>query len=122
MLKPLTREEVGIHLTAEADQTAVLGNASASGVKRIDREIEQEIFERLNRGDVWAWADVTVTVSWGPFSAIDTFGGCNYENEEEFRQPGGYFDDMVDEALAKLNRKIMDYYQILRGRELGVAE
>jgi hypothetical protein len=81
----------------------VRGNALASGDDAEDKDAEREIIERLERGDVWAWASVKVVASWGDFKAeSDWLGACSYEDEESFREPGGYFDDMKREALERL--------------------
>lgn len=117
--KPISREEVTIRLEAEPEFVPVEGNAMASGDDAFDREVEQGILNRINLGDVWAWAMVTVTVSWGPFSASDHLGCCSYTDEKDFCQPGGYFDDMVYEALAELNRIAQDAYRQLKERELA---
>ena len=119
VLKPLTRQEIAIRLTAGQEFIPVEGNASASGDEAFDQEVEHSILSRLEQGDVWAWAMVTVTVSWGPFSASDHLGCCSYADEEDFRQSGGYFDDMIDEALGELNRVVLDAYQQLKERELA---
>jgi hypothetical protein len=119
VLKPLTRQEIAIRLTAEPEFIPVEGNAMASGDDVFDHEVEHNILSRLEQGDVWAWAMVTVTVSWGPFSASDHLGCCSYADEEDFRQPGGYFDDMVDEALEELNTLVLDAYRQLKKRELA---
>jgi len=116
-LRPLTREEVDIRLEAEPEFVPVEGNACASGDDAFDREVEHNILCRIQQGDVWAWAAVTVTVSWGPFSASDHLGCCSYADEDDFRQPGGYFDDMVDEAIEELNRIVLDAYRQLKTRE-----
>ena len=118
-LKPLTREEVTIRLKADPEFIPVEGNASASSDDSFDREVEQSILCRVEQGEVWAWAMVAVTVSWGPFSALDHLGCCSYADEDDFRQPGGYFDDMVDEALEELNKNLLDAYRELRERELA---
>ena len=115
--KPLTREEVTVRLQAEPEFVQVEGNASASGEDAFDREVEQGILSRLEQGDVWAWAAVTVTVSWGPFSASDCLGCCSYADEEDFRQPDGYFDDMVDQAIEELNKTVLDAYRQMKTRE-----
>ena len=117
--KPLSREEVTIRLKAEPEFIPVEGNASASGDDAFDQEVAHNILCRIRQGDVWAWAMVTVTVSWGPFSASDHLGCCSYANEDNFRQPGGYFDDMIDEALGELNKTTLDAYQRLKERELA---
>ena len=116
-LKPLTRDEVMIRLIAEPEFLPVEGNASATDDDALDREIAQRILRRLDQGDVWAWAMVTVTVCWGPFSASDYLGSCCYEDEADFCQSGGYYDDMVEAALEALNSVIQKTYQDLKTRE-----
>ena len=115
--KPLTREEVSVRLEAEPELVPVEGNACASGDDDFDRQVEHNILARLQQGDVWAWAAVTVTVSWGPFSASDHLGCCSYAGEEDFRMPGGYFDDMIAQALDELNTLIRDAYQLIKTRD-----
>ena len=115
--KPLTRVEIAIRLKSEPEFIPVEGNASASGDDAFDREVEGSILRRLEQGDIWAWAMVTVTVSWGSFSASDHLGCCSYADEKDFRQPDGYFDDMVDEALTELNKLALDAYRQLKERE-----
>ena len=117
--KPLTREEIALRLKAEPEFVPVEGNAMASGDDTFDQEVEHVIVRRVQQGDVWAWAMVTVTVSWGRFSASDHLGCCSYADEKDFRQPGGYFDDMVDEALGELNKIALDAYLQLKERELA---
>ena len=115
--KTLSREEVSVCIQAEPELIPVEGNASASGDDAFDREVEHNILCRVQQGDVWAWGAVTVTVTWGPFSASDHLGCCSYVDEDDFRQPGGYFDDMVDQALEELNRTVLDAYRQLKARE-----
>ena len=117
--RPLTREEIAIRLNAEPEFIPVEGNAMASGDDAFDQEIEHNILSRLQQDDVWAWAAVTVTASWGPFSASDHLGCCSYADEDDFRQPCGYFDDMVDEALEELNKIVLDAYRQIKERELA---
>ena len=61
-LRPLSKEEVSISLNAEPEPVPVRGNAMASGDDQLDQEVEDRILARLDAGDVWAWAAVTVTV------------------------------------------------------------
>ena len=117
--RPLTRKEVAIRLKVDPEFIPVEGNASASGDDAFDREVEQFILSRLEQGDFWAWAMVTVTVSWGHFSASDYLGCCSYADEDDFRQPGGYFDDMVDEALEQLNKIVLGAYRQLKERDVA---
>lgn len=88
-----------IRVEIEPEEVSVRGNAMASGDDAADREAEDEILRRLDRGDVWAWCSVRVVVEHdGWVKASGWLGCCSYEDEEDFRK-GGYFDDMVREVL-----------------------
>jgi hypothetical protein len=95
-IRPITREEATIRVLAEPDHVPVEGNA-------------------------WAWAAVTIVVAWGPFEGRAHLGCCSYADEEDFKQPGGYFDDMVAEALEELNRTISETYHLNFARSDSVA-
>ena len=118
-IQPITRGEAAIRILAETEHIPVEGNACASGDDDFDREVERDIMGRLGQGDVWAWAAVTVIVVWGPFEAPAYLGCCSYADEEDFTQPGGYFEDLVAEALEELNRTIRETYQQMKERELA---
>ena len=118
-IRPIRSEEATIRVLAEPDDIPVEGNACASGDDGFDREVEHNILSRLQQNDVWAWAAVTVVVTWGSFEGRDHLGCCSYADAEDFKQPGGYFDDMVSEALAELNRSVREAYQQMKEREMA---
>ncbi len=118
-IQSITRGEAAIRILAETEHIPVEGNACASGDDDYDREVERDILDRLDQGDVWAWAAITVIVVWGPFEARAYLGCCSYANEDDFRQPDGYFDDLVAEALEELNRTVRETYQQMKERELA---
>lgn len=89
----------------EEDAMAVRGNAMASGDDAADREVENEILDRLRRGDTWAWATVTVSAEVDGFRGTAQLGGCSYRDETDFRE-GGYFADMCIEARHELRAKL----------------
>ena len=105
-MRALTLADCTITLTHEVDDLPIEGNAMASSDDQADRETEQWIRDQLDAGNAWAWAAVTVTVAWEGFEASDYLGGCSYKSEEDFREPGGYFDDMCAAALEALNEKV----------------
>ena len=115
-IKPLQRDEVTIHVTAIQELVPIVGNVSVSGDESFDREVEDNILCRVQQGDVWAWATVTVTVDWEGQQASDHLGCCSYADEADFQQPGGYFDDMVDTALDTLNERLDRLYGRLAAR------
>lgn len=101
-------------LTAEQDYIPVRGNAMASGDAAFDRACEDRIIEYLESGDIWAWAAVTVTAkvigeNGEEFKGRAVLGGCSYENEEDFRAPGGYFEDLKKEAADDLRGDLEHY-------------
>jgi hypothetical protein len=118
-LRPILREEAAVCVLAEPDPVPVEGNASASGDDAFDHEVDHNILSRLQQGDVWAWAAVTVSVTWNGFEGRSSLGCCSYADEDDFRQPDGYFDNMVEEALAELNQILDDTYNKLKTRTVS---
>lgn len=108
-LRALTIDEVRFSIRIERETESVRGNASAIDPVT-DREIESEIFLRLERGEEWAWCTVFVTAQWGGYEAFESLGCCSYADEEDFKR-GGYYDDMCGEALDALNGQIADTYR-----------
>lgn len=108
--------EITYHLTVEMEETPVRGNAMASGDGALDAKVEDEILARLNAGDVWAWADVTVTAKvtfeGEVFTARASLGCCSYRDEAEFMADGVY-DDMCKEAREELILEMRN--QVKRG-------
>jgi hypothetical protein len=96
-------------LDVEPDDLDIRGNASAID-DETDRETEDAIFARLENGDVWAWAVVTVratlTIDDETFTGRAVLGGCSYADEADFCQPGGYYDDLQAEALDDLTANV----------------
>ena len=111
-MRELTKKDVTFHVVCEPEDMPVRGNAMASGDDALDREVEDEILARLGAGDVWAWCSVRVeavfVVGTVPYKGEACLGGCSYESEEDFTAPGGYYDDLCNEALADLNRVLRD--------------
>lgn len=102
-----------IRIECLPDDTPIRGHAMASGDDAIDRRAEDDILANLPFNE-WAWCLVKVTAI-GPAGVIGTdyLGACSYANESDFRQPGGYFDDMVDRAREDLRRQLMAVADVL---------
>lgn len=98
------RTDIEIEIFSTQDNLQVRGNAIFSGDDDFDEKIENEIIERLNSGDVWAWADVEVrvTVIETGETASDYLGSCSYEDESDFKR-GGYYGDMIERCLEELS-------------------
>lgn len=111
-----TFEEVAfeIELTPEDDapenhfQVAMDNEEDAE----LDRRMIDDIQRRLEWGDLWAFCTVCVSASWASpdtdeeFTGNDYLGGCSYRNEADFKQPGGYYQDMQKRAYEDLMEQI----------------
>lgn len=92
--------------TVEVEQeTTEICGYYASGDDAQDRADEQAIIDRVNSGDVWAWASVRVhayaTIDGVQYEGVSTWlGACSYADESDFCTPGSYFDDLCAEARA----------------------
>lgn len=95
-------------IKVEQDDIPVRGNAIGSGNADFDKEVEDEILKRLDDGDVWAWATVTVVATCEGFTGEAYLGGCSYKDEADFKQDGGYYEDMCKEALSELKKNITE--------------
>jgi len=87
----LTKDDVTVTVTAVADH-------------------REPAFDK----NIWAWALVTVSVSWKGFRAKDIIGAISCKNEEEFRN-GDIFSDMLDSALRELNLRVYVRYEDIKG-------
>lgn len=102
-------------LTIEDEHESVRGNACATDEPELDKATEDEIIERLNRGDLWAWCCVKVTarIAGFDFEGVDYLGCCSYSNEADFKVEGGYYPDMCNNALEDLLRDLSE--AVVRG-------
>lgn len=85
---------VEFSIKVEPEDLPVRGNALASGNEEEDKKVEDEIIRRLDDGDIWAWGFVTVAARYAGFEGTDGLGGCSYKDEDDFKQDGGYFEDI----------------------------
>lgn len=70
-------------------------------------EVLRWIHEQLAAGNEWAWCCVEVTAKTTDQHGKEYVGraylaGCSYASREDFCKPGGYFDDLKQEALDHL--------------------
>jgi hypothetical protein len=77
-----------------------------------DPEVVEWIEDQLEEGNEWAWCMVDVVARWTnpltdqEYEGHDYLGGCSYESEESFKQPGGYYPDMKERAYEELIKQI----------------
>ena len=103
----IPRDKIVFTLTCEQDFTTDMENELADCTCPKDLEI---LRERLKRGDDWAWAEVTVTATYGDFTGMAHLGGCSYDSEEDFRD-GGYLEAMEDDAMYDLLQNVSRFLE-----------
>ena len=106
---------VRYEIEAVPDDIPIRGNAMESGDDDADRVYEDKLIERLERGDVWAWALVSVRAVLvdedGPDlieGDPDYLGGCVYEDEAGFKADG-YYEEMQEQALDNLKQACKEH-------------
>ena len=109
--RTLTSNDIRVVVTAFPDEIPVKGNALCSGDEDFDRQVESEILNRLEQDDVWAWATVCVSAEWEALKENEYLGCCCYESEEDFRNNSGYFEEMVDQVITNLNKRLQNLYK-----------
>lgn len=107
--RKLTLADVTVELRAEEEHVPVRGNAMASD-DELDKQVEDEILDRLARGERWAWCCIIAEARWGDHVGYASLGCCSYADEADLKQPGGYYEGMVEEALDGLNAKVAATY------------
>lgn len=85
-------EDVEFELYVRVSDIPITGNVSDSGDCLVDRNREYKVRDRLNDGDTWAWADVTLTAKWKSFKGVDHLGACSYKDTTDFKLYGPYSD------------------------------
>jgi hypothetical protein len=123
-VKKLTEKDVTFEIHVEQDNIPVRRNAMDSGDPSFDRQVEDDILGRLDEGDIWAWAYVTVIARWKAplvssvrqktFEGRASLSACSYEDEADFKRKSGYYDDMKKQALDDLNANIVELNDMLR--------
>lgn len=102
-------DDIKIAIEALPEDIPVRGNACASGDADIDRQVENEMLERLENGDTWAWCCVRVTATHpnAPgLEAVEFLGCCCYHDVDDFKKHSGYYEDMANAARTDLERQI----------------
>ena len=89
----------------EPEMAPWVGSCSAIDAET-DAAAETWIRDQIDAGNEWAWCSVTVVARWGDVEGEDHLGCCSYDNEEQFKQPGGYYDDMRQEAYRVLEDRL----------------
>jgi hypothetical protein len=106
-------EKCEIKFKAEPEH-CVIRDHFDSGEPELDLKTEQDILDRLNDGDGYAWFCARVSVSYGEITEHTYLGGCSYKDEKDFVENSGYYDDMVEEARIDLELRLLELYNNLK--------
>lgn len=106
-MRKLNEADIEYTLELLPEDMPVRGNALASGDESEDKRAEDAILKELE-WNPWAWCCIKVTASWHGIKGVDYLGGCSYKDEMEFKQEGGYYEDMKAQALEDLKRTIRE--------------
>lgn len=98
----IPRREIKIEIIVREEDIPVRGNVVATNDPEEDRKAEDEILALIAQGDEWAWASVIVRATYSGRMGEDYLGCCSYRDEADFKQPGGYYDDMRERAIEDL--------------------
>ncbi len=67
-----------------------------------DRRNIEWIRGQLMQGNTWAWASVCVKATLHDLTGEAYIGQCSYESEAAFKADGGYYEQLVEEAVKEL--------------------
>lgn len=102
--------KVTYEVELQPEDMPVRGNAIASDDEAFDKEVEDKILARLDRGEIEAWCLAVVTarveIDGFVFAGVATLGGCSYESEEAVKRAVLEEYDLKAEALAELKARL----------------
>lgn len=107
-MRTLTPADVTISVITEPCTESAYGQLGGCATKN-------QIANLLGRAryNEWKWCDVEVRVEWNGLAGSDFLGCCSYKNKEQFCQPGGYYDDMLDAAMDELREQVATIYNAI---------
>jgi hypothetical protein len=107
-IRELTASEEEFQCTSEPEFEfiGVRGNYMRTEDPEADRKAENEIIDRLERGDDSAWCRLTVTATWNGFTGFAGLGPCSFEDPDDPAIEAEY-EDLRAAALDDLNANIV---------------
>ena len=106
MKRSLTRDDVVIKVFAYPEQDMPDGDPDfVAAVNEMYMSAE---------GD-WGWCRVAVEASFGGMCGVAHLGQCSYLNLDDFKA-GGYYEQLVEEAVGELNSVVELMVDALRAK------
>ena len=98
-------EHAEIEIEALPEHASIDGNCSALD-EEANKEAARWVRQELDNGNQWAWCVAKVTVSYQEVEASSYLGCCSYKSQEDF-MIGGYYVDMLQEAIEELASNLL---------------
>lgn len=114
--KKVTLADVKISVIVEDEDTDPETNYRIPGIEINDDEVQafvEAVDEMVEEHGRWDWCQVEVRAEFGPFKGSSHLGGCSYEGEEDFKKEGGYYEQMIEEAIRDLQQQISEAYELI---------
>lgn len=105
-------EDVTIRRCVLPEDFGVRGNLQISGDDEADTAAEDEVLDRLDRGEVVAWCVLQVNVRFMGLESVVYLGGCSYSSEDDAWAHN--YSSLCDEALVALNEQVHELAEFLR--------
>ncbi len=105
-MKVLTASDVLIEILIEEEPEPIEKALSFKSTGADHSEYIEKV-QNDNGYNPWLWCFVEVRATYKGLSGSAYLGGCTYEDEEGFKA-GGYYEQMVSEALEELNANIQN--------------
>ncbi len=107
LLKP---EDVEIEIEIAEEDVSPRVYFKLSDDAEPDEEQDRRMVEDIEKAltcNLWAWCTARVRVqAYGQTGQSHWIGACSYTDEEDFMRPGGYFENMLNEAIEDLERQL----------------
>ena len=90
-------------LQPKAVATPVLVDNLTPKIEQLkDSIVEDKVINEYENGNYWAWCTVRVTAEYKGIKGTDYLGCCSFASEEDFKEEGGYYEDMKQVAYDEL--------------------
>lgn len=74
---------------------------------------ERDIVAVLEKAEwnEWGWCCICVTVTFEGMSECEYLGACSYDSEKDFITSGGYYEDMLHDCFALLEKRLIKLHE-----------
>lgn len=119
-MKDITRADVNIRVIAEDEDISI-----KQAAKGCCPDFEEAVRAMKRKSRRWGWCCVHIIVSLksNPEITGDAYlGCCSYESRKDFIENSGYYDQMVDDAVADMKKAYTRHIEDLIDEIVGLAD